>query len=96
MSGRNLPINDIENSVGLYINTLPLVVDHNAQKSKSIIESIKAIQDNINEINSRSDISLAKLQKGGERLFDSLFIYENYPTPINEAQQGRIKIRFKG
>jgi hypothetical protein len=35
------PINDIENSTGLYINTLPLIVDHETQKSRSIIESIK-------------------------------------------------------
>ena len=77
ISGRNLPIHDIESSVGLYINTLPLIVDHQAQESKSIIESIRGIQDNINEINSRSDISLAKLQKRGQRLFDSLFVYEN-------------------
>ncbi|WP_375331669.1 non-ribosomal peptide synthase/polyketide synthase [Candidatus Tisiphia endosymbiont of Temnostethus pusillus] len=96
VSGRNLPIDDIESSVGLYINTLPLIVEHQNKTITSVIESIKAIQSDINEINSRSDISLVKLQKGGERLFDSLFVYENYPNPANEEQQSRIKIRFTG
>ena len=83
VSGRNLPIDGIENSVGLYINTLPLVVDHRNQASRSIIESIREVQVGINELNSRSDISLAGLQKRGERLFDSLFIYPTLPE--NEA-----------
>ena len=96
VSGRNIAINDIESSVGLYINTLPLIVDHQSQRSNSIIESIKSIQNDINEINSRSSVSLAKLQKRGYRLFDSLFIYENYPDPKNEELQNRLKISFKG
>ncbi|MDA0939096.1 MAG: condensation domain-containing protein, partial [Proteobacteria bacterium] len=96
VSGRNLPINDIENSVGLYINTLPLIVNHRSKTTKSIIESIKDIQSDINEINSRSEISLAKLQKGGVRLFDSLFMYENYPNITKEEQHSRLKVDFKG
>jgi len=92
VSGRNLPVDNIEHSVGLYINTLPLIVDHGNQASKSLIEAIREIQNNINEINSRSDISLARLQKGGERLFDSLFIYENYPSG---RQEHKVKFKFK-
>jgi len=95
VSGRNLPINNIESSVGLYINTLPLIVNHQQIISRSIIESIKEIQDNINEINSRSNISLSKIQKRGERLFDSLFVYENYPTPTHKEKQNRLNICFK-
>ncbi|NDA90264.1 MAG: amino acid adenylation domain-containing protein, partial [Alphaproteobacteria bacterium] len=96
VSGRNLQIDNIESSVGLYISTLPLIVDHDKQIQKSIIESIKDIQDNINEISSKSNINLAKLQKGAIRLFDSLFIYENYPNSANKEEEKRLKIRFKG
>ena len=96
ISGRNLPIDNIENSVGLYINTLPLIVDHESQESSKIIDSIRDIQDNINEINSRSNVSLAGLQSGGERLFNNLFIYENYPNTINKAQINKHNIKFKG
>ena len=96
ISGRNLPIDNIESSVGLYINTLPLIVDHGDKTAKDIIGAIKGIQANINEINSRSNISLAKLQKEGERLFDSLFVYENYPTPSDRNNENELKLEFKG
>lgn len=94
ISGRGLPIDDVESSVGLYINTLPLIVDHKSERDKTIIGSIKEIQENINEINSRSGINLARLQSGGERLFDCLFVFENYPNPEKEGGE-RLKIRFK-
>src|SRR6185437_3415165 len=88
VSGRNLPIDDIEYSVGLYINTLPLVIRHTNQP---ILEQLQQIQQSINEINERSNVNLSKLHSetsSGRRLFDSLFIYENYPIPQVEKEQG--------
>ena len=93
VSGRNLPINDIERSVGLYINTLPLIVNHS---NGAVIDAIKEIQENISEINIRSSVNLAKIQKGGERLFDSLFVYENYPNAKKEEVKKSLCIKFKG
>lgn len=86
VSGRNLPINDIEGSVGLYINTLPLIVEHN-DNTLSLIDEIKKVQLSVTEINTRSNINLAKLQKDGARLFDTLFIFENYPVPTIQENQ---------
>ena len=83
VSGRNIPINNIETAVGLFINTLPLIVIHEFKENKKIIEVIKIIQNDINEINIRSNVNLASLQKNGERLFDTIFVYENYPVPKN-------------
>ena len=94
VSGRNIPIDNIESSVGLYINTLPLIVNHQNNTSRSIIELIKELQDNINEINSKSNINLVRLQRGAERLFDSLFVYESYPHPTNEHQHNKLKISY--
>jgi len=94
VSGRNQPINGIENAVGLFINTLPLIVDHQRQPNSSIITCIKQIQDDINEISIRSNIDLAQIQKGGNRLFDCLFVYENYPTLVNNEDSGQLAIRF--
>ncbi|MDR1057744.1 MAG: amino acid adenylation domain-containing protein [Coxiellaceae bacterium] len=79
VSGRNIPVDDIENSVGLFINTLPHIFTHNNELN--IIEQIRNIQDSINEMNSRSNVNLSRLQTDGKRLFDSLFVYENYPPP---------------
>ena len=88
-----MPIDGIEELVGLYINTLPLVVEH--KTNKAIVELIKELQDNINEINIRSNINLAKLQSKRGRLFDSLFVYENYPVQSNKIQEARLRIIFK-
>ena len=79
ISGRNLPIDGIETSVGLYINTLPLILEHG--NDADILTQIQQVQERIHEMNSHSAVSLAKLQSSGRRLFDSLLIYENYPTP---------------
>ena len=85
VSGRNLPIDNIENAVGLFINTLPLVFKHNT--NKSIIEEIYQLQDLISEINSKSNVNLSDLQYDKNRLFNSLFIFENYPIPSNSYEE---------
>lgn len=79
VSGRNLPIDSIENSVGLYINTLPLVVDHSDGELTNL-DRIKLVQESIGSINSKSNVNLASLQTDGKRIFDSLFVYANYPS----------------
>jgi amino acid adenylation domain-containing protein/non-ribosomal peptide synthase protein (TIGR01720 family) len=93
VSGRTLPINNIETSVGLYINTLPLIVRH--KEKESIIDAIRNIQKYIHEMNNRSNISLAKLQNEGVRLFNNLFVYENYPLPKNSKSYDLLKITYE-
>ena len=87
VSGRNLPIDNIENSVGLFINTLPLIFVHDDKLS--LIEQIKSIQNSTNEANTKSNVNLVNLQSGGERLFDSIVAYENYPSP-----KGDLSVNF--
>ena len=99
ISGRNIPTNNIESSVGLYINTLPIIVEHDSLKESTIIDAIRKLQSDITEINTRSNINLAKLQKEGVRLFDTLFVFENYPVPTNNeeanAEGASLNIHFK-
>ena len=90
VSGRNIPVDNLEHSVGLYINTLPLLVNHGEQ---TVIEIIQTIQHDINEANSRSKVNLADLQSGGQRLFDSLFVYENYP--VSSQKNLELQIEFE-
>jgi amino acid adenylation domain-containing protein/non-ribosomal peptide synthase protein (TIGR01720 family) len=92
ISGRNLPIDDIEESVGLYINTLPLIINH-GDKEGDLADALISLQDKINNINSHSNISLAKLQQDGRRLFNTLFIYENYP--ISKSENNQLNLSFK-
>jgi amino acid adenylation domain-containing protein/non-ribosomal peptide synthase protein (TIGR01720 family) len=83
VSGRNIPVKNIENVVGCFINTLPLIVNHQNNEIK-VIDKIKEIQNLINEININSNVKLSKLQKNSEKLFEIILIYENYPEIKNE------------
>ncbi len=94
VSGRNLPIDNIEKSVGLFINTLPVIVNH--QEASNVIDTITQLQKNINEANQRSNINLAKIQKNNQRLFDSIFVYENYPASKAEFNKEILNVSFKG
>lgn len=82
ISGRTLPVNGIERSIGLYINTLPLVVNHALYTNKTIIEAIADIQTMVNAMNARGNVELGHLSKTDLKhgLFDTLFVLENYPN----------------
>lgn len=86
-AGRNLPIKHIEQSVGLYITTLPV---HFVHTEKSLLSQLNSLQDLNNDCMMHNNISPDKLQKDGGRLFDSLFVYENYPLPKAEAVSHKI------
>ncbi|MBD1559382.1 amino acid adenylation domain-containing protein, partial [Vibrio sp. S9_S30] len=86
VSGRDVPVEGIEDSVGLYINTLPLAV--NWTDSLTVAEALTSIHRSIAELNSFSGIALAELQEDGKRLFQSLFIFENYPSLKDASSTG--------
>lgn len=73
VSTRNMPIENIQYSVGLFINTLPLIVNHDSQKS--IIDEIKDLQLNMYEIIAKSSVNLTEINKDQRKfsIFDSLF-----------------------
>jgi len=77
VSGRAIPIDGIEQSVGLYINTLPLIIDW---QDVTTLEQLQQIQQRISELNSYSFVPLASLQTEGQRVFHSLLVFENYPS----------------
>jgi amino acid adenylation domain-containing protein/non-ribosomal peptide synthase protein (TIGR01720 family) len=83
VSGRNIPVKNIDNVVGCFINTLPLIVDHQ-NDGINMIDKIKEIQNSINELNIYSNVKLSKLQKNGEKLFDIILVFENYPEIKND------------
>ncbi|XP_055346233.1 uncharacterized protein LOC129593796 [Paramacrobiotus metropolitanus] len=82
VSGRNIPIDGIESTVGLFINTLPLVVSHENDSHQSVIECIRSIQMQISAMNDRSNVELLHVNTGALKhgLFDSLFVLENYAS----------------
>jgi N-(5-amino-5-carboxypentanoyl)-L-cysteinyl-D-valine synthase len=91
VSGRNIPVDGIEHSVGLYINTLPLVVDHAQQSPRSVAEAVAEIQSLVHAMNDRSVVELGRLASGGmkRQMFDTLLVLENYPRLLDEAEERR-------
>lgn len=83
LSGRALPITDIEKSVGLYINTLPLIV--NWDNAFTVKEQLHHIHQEIMELNKYSFVYLSSLQASGNRLFNSLLLFENLSVPVSKA-----------
>ena len=75
VSGRDILVEGIENSVGLYINTLPLVIDWG--NTHTIKEQLEYVHSCINDMNRYSYADLSKIQSSKERLFHSLFVFEN-------------------
>ncbi|MDA3927423.1 MAG: amino acid adenylation domain-containing protein, partial [Prolixibacteraceae bacterium] len=63
------------------------------ENNNSIVEQLQQIQNKITDINTHSFVELAKLQKNGERLFHSLFVFENYPAPEANKYISNIQIR---
>jgi amino acid adenylation domain-containing protein/non-ribosomal peptide synthase protein (TIGR01720 family) len=91
VSGRDIPVAGIENSVGLYINTLPLTV---SWEEKTVRKQLQDIHAGIVALNHYSHVHLAGLQKEGRRLFHSLFVFENYPKLATTPGEG-VSITFR-
>ena len=58
-----------------------------------VVEALQAIQRSINELNDRCSVDLATLSKGG--LFDTLFIYENWPRTDPNGWQAQLGFSFE-
>ncbi len=79
-SGRNLPLDGIEQMVGLFINTLPLRVDL-SQAIPDLLQSLQMQQQSDSDYayTPLADIQTWSEVPNGIALFDSLIAFENYP-----------------
>jgi amino acid adenylation domain-containing protein/non-ribosomal peptide synthase protein (TIGR01720 family) len=82
VSGRRVDALGTEDAVGLFINTLPLRVAMSAELG--LDELLTQLQEKTLRLNDSSRMSLAQIQRlagfSGQGLFDTLFVFENYPT----------------
>ena len=73
--------------VGLFINTLPMVLDWG--QTGSISEQLKGLHAQFDQINQYSYVSLGELQQYasllGGILFHSLVVFENYPVEAGDT-----------
>jgi len=83
VSGRPANLSGVEDILGLFINTIPLRVK--IEKNSKIIVWLKELQKQQLESRKSENVSLVNIQKwsdipDGQSLFDSIFVYENYPV----------------
>lgn len=91
VSGRDIDIKDVENIVGLFINTLPLrfKVKHDSM----IKDMLNIINSELNQRKKYEHTSLIDIKSYVERnvveeLFDSIVVIENYPIDSKIKNEG--------
>ena len=91
MSGRPPALAGVESMVGLFVNTLPMRV--RIQAGDSLSSWLEAIQTQQLEMQKYEYSPLAKVQQWsdlprGEALFESIFTFQNFPTPPDMRVKG--------
>jgi amino acid adenylation domain-containing protein len=96
VSGRSAKVQGIEETVGLFINTIPLRVLHRSgEKIETLLHFInKTLQERENyETVSLADLKKCIQLKINSELFDSIVIVENYPLEKTLiGQKGKLSI----
>ncbi|MBN0245409.1 hypothetical protein JTL47_35330, partial [Pseudomonas aeruginosa] len=86
----------IEQQVGLFINTLPVIASPRADLS--VVDWISQVQDCNLGLREYEHTPLYEVQRwagqGGEGLFDSLLVFENYPVSEALEQGAPSGLRF--
>ena len=94
VSGRPAEISGVESILGLFINTIPNVIDTRLKSVKEILiqsqnDSVKLLGKEflpLSEVQAQSDL--------GNNLFDHILIYENYPSSIEPENIDASKYGF--
>ncbi|MEO1619423.1 MAG: amino acid adenylation domain-containing protein, partial [Cyanobacteria bacterium J06632_3] len=90
VSGRPSQLQDVEKMVGLFINTLPVSVD--IQLEQALIPWLQTRQQQLLTLREYESTPLSDIQRWsplppGDPLFESIVVFENYPT-VNELEVG--------
>ena len=97
VSGRPVDLPGIEQQLGLFINTLPVIASPPA--TCSVSDWVRSVQDKNLQLRDYEQTPLQDIQRlaalNGEALFDTLLVFENYPVSDTlEANPGGL--RFSG
>ncbi|MDH3011626.1 amino acid adenylation domain-containing protein [Gordonia alkanivorans] len=85
VSGRSPDIEGIESMVGMFINTIPAVVDVNPDAT--VVDVLTAVQNDKVKVLDHQQIGLPMLaaQTGLPALFDTLAVYESFPVNVDSV-----------
>lgn len=96
VSGRKLPLDNIETGVGLYINTLPVRIK--TLENETVKDVLKRVQTHADDSCVHEFCSLSDIQKVSslkDDMFDHIMAFENYPFEVGYAG-GTSKIKVEG
>jgi fengycin family lipopeptide synthetase D len=85
MSGRNADIPGIENTIGLFINTLPLRIEF--KKAMKVKDLLSHIRNKVITLIQYETSNLTDIKKFGGiqgNLYDTLAVVENYPVDLQQ------------
>ncbi|RSM88016.1 non-ribosomal peptide synthetase [Kibdelosporangium aridum] len=99
VSGRPAELPGIETMIGLFINTVPVRVRMRPQHT--FTELVQRLQNEQIALLAHHHVGLTDIQQaaGLGQLFDTIIVYENYPTPAAagdeaaDAQPDRLRVR---
>ncbi|KUI15624.1 non-ribosomal peptide synthetase [Mycobacterium lehmannii] len=82
VSGRPVDLSGADSMVGLLINTVPVRADMTA--ATTVADLLDQLQRDHNNTLDHEHLALAEIHRvvGHDRLFDTLFVYENYPIDV--------------
>ncbi|KAI8833232.1 hypothetical protein BJ741DRAFT_566300 [Chytriomyces cf. hyalinus JEL632] len=91
VSGREKGINGIDRMVGMLINTIPVPVT--LQSGKTVKDALNDLQEFAGESTEHAHCGLIDIKRwanleNSKAMFDSLFVFESYPTLSSDASSG--------
>ncbi|HGT7943442.1 TPA: non-ribosomal peptide synthase/polyketide synthase [Pseudomonas aeruginosa] len=96
VAGRPAELNGIEEQIGLFINTLPVIATPLPQQS--LASWLQAVQGENLALREFEHTPLYDIQRwagqGGEALFDNILVFENYPVSQMLQQQASQVLAF--
>ncbi len=96
VSGRSTPLKNIENTVGLFINTIPVRIKNDG--NCTLAEALKQTHSQTAEADRYGLLPLAEIHKSCDidaRKIDALFVFENYYTGnISDMVKGALSPEF--
>ncbi|OAE15932.1 hypothetical protein A2T76_14750 [Pseudomonas brenneri] len=98
VAGRPAELKGIEQQIGLFINTLPVIASPYAEQT--VGQWLQTVQAQNLASREHEHTPLFEVQRwsqlSGEGLFDSLLVFENYPVSEALEQGGSSQLRFDG
>ncbi|QGA51172.1 non-ribosomal peptide synthase/polyketide synthase [Pseudomonas brassicacearum] len=96
VAGRPADLPGIEQQIGLFINTLPVIASPRAEQSlDSWLQTVQAQNLALREFEHTALLDIQRWAgQGGEALFDSLLVFENYPIAQALEQGAPDGLRF--